>query len=530
MESVLYDYLFARGDEARLEEVERLLALGADVNFVGVLGNTPLHVYLHQDATDVVILRRLLRAGALVDAPDSCCGAPAPELYITHTRTPSLEVFIELLHGPSAHHAHKDLLSNVLFGAVVHRPFDAMTEHIVEVLARLGADINVRGVVDRTPLHACMTGLGASEDLVMLLLRFGADVRALDVYQLTPLAVLLRSAAATPSMVSLLLAAGSETDVVDFRGNNLLHQHAESPRPRPEILAELVRAGCDPAAANMFGNTPLHLLASRSSCKRSLLQPFLDAGMSIDVLNEKYCATPVHVATGHRNDAGAAKLILAGACINTVSRSGFSPLDNMARNDLSRAMRVALRRCPDARLVACALMRAGLQRATATSRLCVAYVVAHAGAAALSESDRKLHEALVRQCLAEVATMREATFGDQCISALDVLRSAEDCLPPVAAPRSLARLCDRLAVYGPDLGARVAALRAHTMLARRCAGASRDGPLPAGPLERVLLALPGPALRALASHGGGAPFPAGRRHRRGGKARATVSRQVASSV
>ncbi|WZD65997.1 Ank protein [Bovine papular stomatitis virus] len=496
MESALYDYFFTRGPDVRISEVRQLLGLGADVNFTGGFGNTALHTYLHYDGPDPEVVRCLLEAGAHVDAVDRCCGALAPELYLLNSKSFDAELFAKLLFGPRTDTVFREFLSKVLYGAVVHRPFDQTTERVVDTLVALGADVNARGVVDRTPLHACLTGLAARADTVRLLLRHGADLNAMDVYSMTPLAVLLRSSDATLELVRLLADAGSDMRTTDFRCNTLLHQHAESYRPRPAIFEELIRLGCDPLATNVFGNTPLHSMATISSCKNTLLQPFVRAGLDIDALNVRYGASPLHFATGHRNDAAAAKLVAAGARIDLRSKNGITPLDNIVAHNLGRAMRAVIKRSPPAHEVADALARAEVTVPTETTRQCVAYVVAYIGAAALADPDKHAHADFIRLCLADAAVLRTVTFGDPPCSALDLLRRRMDNLPADPPPRAILRLVARLAVYGPDLRERVVEMRARAALAHRLACRSA-GALPAELVARVLRLLPAAALRRL---------------------------------
>ncbi|AKC03295.1 ankyrin repeat protein [Bovine papular stomatitis virus] len=465
-ESALYDYFITQSEHACVGEVVALLAEGADVNYVGHFDKSALHLYLHTRHPRTDVIYALMEAGAFVDAPERCCGATPVHLYVLNADVLDLTLLEAMLvwgarsgNSPMS----ERFLSSMLREAVVHRPFSEQTEPLMDMLVRLGANINFKVGVDRTPLHACLTGACTDPRVIDALLARGASVRELDAYEMSPLAVLLKSARATVELVRRLVAAGSDLFTVDFCRNTLLHQHAQSPRPRQQIMRELIRLGCDPMATNVFGNTPLHVLAMQSTCRASITRPFTEAGVGVNVLNPRYGISPLHMAAGYNNTAACEKLIGQGASPSIVSNTGRTALANMIINHNGTAAAAALNTHPEASVVAASLTQAVEAGVSDASRLCVAYVVARAGARALSEAVRAEHAEFILECETEIARLREIRVGFPDMSLRDVLVSAT--VPDTILTSNAMRLCKESSrIYRPQLCAAVEKLRHKSQL------------------------------------------------------------------
>ncbi|WZD65215.1 Ank2 [Pseudocowpox virus] len=490
----LYDYI-ADAPEVRAEEVRRLLAAGASVDYAGEFGKTALHQYMNRSGADRDVVRALLDAGARVDLPETCCGCTPVHLCLMAAQI-DVEVLRMLVQeGRVSEDCDRaELASVVLKEFVVNRAFDeTLTERVMQVLVDAGADVNATSVVDRTPLHVCLTGMSTHPGTIGALLRLGADVNAVDLCGMSPLAVLVRSRSATAELVRLLLDAGADVYAVDARLDSLLHQHLQSARPRPEVVRELIRRGCSARARNRFGNTPLHAAATHSSCKDSLVGPLLVAGASVDARNNSG-KTPLHLAAP-ANPRACRRLIALGADVVARSHAGVTPLAQLVANDNPALVTAALRTRPDPRAVAEALQTAAPARETACSRLCVAYVVARAPSEVLGEPERTSHADFVAECLAEVAAMRAAHCGTPPVSLLEILVAARP--PRSLLPRRARRLAEaRTAVYRAPLCARIAVMRQRSRLVERAQRALSGCVLPREVLVRVLLCLSMQDLRA----------------------------------
>ncbi|AAR98361.1 ORF004 ankyrin repeat protein [Bovine papular stomatitis virus] len=493
VEAALYNY-FCLCPRVSARAVRTLLKMGADVNYTGPLDKTPLHAYLHTGGPkDVRIVQALLKAGAYVDVYERCCSSTPLHLYL-RLAVVDLRVLKTLMRGRCQTIdilLSSRFMSSLLREYVLNRDFSACSWEVMEFLVRAGANVNDGIGFTRTLLHACM-GVRTNVFMVNSILKLGADVRARDVYGATPLGALLKSPSACVELVELLVAAGSDVCTVDARHNNLLHQHAQSRRPSAAVIRRLIELGCDPTALNSSGNTPLHLMAAHTSCKRSLIQPFLDAGVAVDVRNARYDTTPLHVAAAHRNDKACARLLALGADVTLRSFTGKTPLAHMIVNDHITCIDRALDARPAAVAVAESLAVAEV-RGVRASRRCVAYVVAHIGAHALPEPVRQSQAAFVAECEAETALMRAVRVGTPATPLLDVVCSRTP--PATLVRRRSAKSLKILSIYRDVLQQRLVHMRHRSALVDSLVMRIGPCPLPADVVALVLLRVPTPQLR-----------------------------------
>lgn len=194
-----------------LDEVNRLIAAGADVNTKDDDGTTPLHWAYR---STVSIIEALVAAGADVNAKEN------------KGRTS--------LHWAS--------------GA-------PGGESIVEALLIAGSDVNAKDTIyGQTPLY-----WARSADIVSRLITAGADVNAKDNDGKTPLH-LPRNVDA----IKALLAAGADVDAKDNDGLTTLHHVTSAPSSSSEeiianIMKALLAAGADVHAKDNEGRTPLDI-------------------------------------------------------------------------------------------------------------------------------------------------------------------------------------------------------------------------------------------------------------------------------
>ena len=114
---------------------------------------------------------------------------------------------------------------------------------MARLLLEHGADVNIRGYDDMTPLHECAKE--GKADPVPVLIEFGADLNAVDEYGYTPLAWATREPFEGREITRLLLEAGAEYDIVAAaalgdlqRVRDILKQDPEAVRkvPSAEVL------------------------------------------------------------------------------------------------------------------------------------------------------------------------------------------------------------------------------------------------------------------------------------------------------
>lgn len=490
-------YRYMRGcARPRARDVKALVRAGADPNFAGELGQTPLHVYLHASGRrDVRVLRALLKAGAFVDVRDRCCGATPLHLYLRHAEV-DLRVLKRLLAGrrraPGGARLRELLCSLLRDYALTREP---PLERVMRFLIRRGADINdLVGEGFGTLLHACLEGPSVRFFAVRALLRLGARVDARDAYRMTPLAALVSSPNASVEVVNLLVAWGADPRAVDCRGNTLLHYHAQSRRPRAAVARRLIALGCDPRAPNSAGNLPLHVLAMRASCRRSMLHPLLEAGLDVDAPNTRHRTTPLHAAAGFGNAAACARLLAQGASPVARALSGGTPLTAMVVNGLEAAVRRALALSPPVGAVVEALAAASahdeflrVTRGAETVRLCVAYVVLRRGPAALPAGTLRAHAAHAAACAREAALLRRARCGQ--VTAWEIAISAVPL--PTTVPKKIIGKISSLRIYGSILLPKIWILRKRMMLINKLiVRIGTVNSLTSDAIEEVLMRLP----------------------------------------
>lgn len=181
----------------RLEVALALISHGAEINpDTSQSSSAPLHQACR--ASDVGMARHLLHVGAQVDLQDAHNATPI--MYAARYGSLSL-IQLVLSHSPNLNLCFMVGISVIYWALLPHRDESAA---IITMLLEAGADVNIRMVDGRTPLHyAALTGLN---DVVEVLLSFDADASLKDQDWKTPLDTAL--AAGSEDCAYILQSAG----------------------------------------------------------------------------------------------------------------------------------------------------------------------------------------------------------------------------------------------------------------------------------------------------------------------------------
>ncbi len=267
-------HLFDAVDRGQIDEVRRLIELGAPVTGRVAGGQTLLHRALYQEREDLALA--IIDAGADVDAVDNQGVAPM-------------------------HHAAS-------IGALA----------VVERLLERGADPDVRSPRYGAPLHhAARHGHAA---VVHRLIEAGAAVDAADARELTPLHHVILTG--DRQLTALLLAHGANTEAADDRGRRPLHWAAV--RGRAVLAADLIEADARLDAPDGKGNTALHHAARRGF--RGVAVLLMGHGAPVDAATPHFAVTPLHYAARAGWNRMVRLLLAGGADINAGSGLYGTPL------------------------------------------------------------------------------------------------------------------------------------------------------------------------------------------------------------
>ena len=198
-----------------LEMVKVLVEAGADVNPKNG-GETPLHKVAANDERDILeIAKYLVSKGAEIDAKNSYGGTP---LYIASDNNRASDFAVWLLEQGAD--------PNVQVKADERTPLlkaaSKVQERTIVKLVEKGADVNVRGHDNNTPLHYASYGI---VEAAKSLIEAGADINALNDRGETPLHITARflpfGLSYQADIAKLLLKAGADPYIKNKRGKTV---------------------------------------------------------------------------------------------------------------------------------------------------------------------------------------------------------------------------------------------------------------------------------------------------------------------
>ncbi|MEM7595201.1 MAG: ankyrin repeat domain-containing protein [Cyanobacteria bacterium P01_A01_bin.83] len=197
----------------------------------------------------------------------------------------------------------------------------ATSKSTAELLLVNGAKVNAQNKNGGTPLHSI-----AKLDLeaVEILLKYGADPNIPGFGEKTPLYYIRNS-----EQAKILLENGADPNVKDKYGDTPLHAIYRAEKieisEKVEIAKILIQYGADVNAKNKLGNTPLYNVASTSSLQLAKL--LIDARANVNVVNN----VGYTVLHNTYKKAVGELFIENGADVNARDNQGKTPLHHAVK-------------------------------------------------------------------------------------------------------------------------------------------------------------------------------------------------------
>lgn len=240
------EQLFAAIIEGDIEQIQRLIEEGLNVNLADENGCTLVHLAAFNNKKEIVEF--LFEKGANINAVDK------------EQRTP------------------------------LHYAVSEGHEEIVKFLLEKGANINVVDQQGGTLLH--FATWNNKKGLVKFLLKKGADINAEDHHGWTPLRHAVHQD--NKEMVAFLLQEGADICTVDKEGFTLLHSAAS--KGHEEMVKFLLTKGININALDEDRCTPLHFAVQIND--KVIVELLLKGGADANIV-DKEGFTPLHYAIYH---------------------------------------------------------------------------------------------------------------------------------------------------------------------------------------------------------------------------------------
>jgi ankyrin repeat protein len=302
-------------DSASFESVRTLVSKGANVNYRGLNGETPLHKSLLCD--DPRICQILLESGADVNIPTANGYSP---LAFACLQNNFEYVRMLLRYNPNINQKTQDgwmpLLiastnSSVFFDNQEHGFYHSLTE-IMYKYAHYHPDYN--------PIR-----------IVNMLLKAGANPTDSNMFGMTPL--MAASSMANYEIVTMLLEYSTAVDLHDMEGKTaLMYAVTSSIEDVIESLIHLRLVGVEIKLSDFMTSAALAQIKPQfEPAKELCVKCLLESGADIHAKDKKGISILTHAArTG--NIEIVKNLVLRGADVNVKSPKGITPLYAAAIN------------------------------------------------------------------------------------------------------------------------------------------------------------------------------------------------------
>jgi ankyrin repeat protein len=188
---------------------------------------------------------------------------------------------------------------------------------IINLLLEKGADVNIKTLDGRTPLHNAAEA--ANKNVVELLISKGAKVNVKNDSDCTPFFYAV--VRGHKEIINLLLANGAEIDVKDRKAKIMLHSAASN--GIKNLVDLMISKGADIITKSENGGTLLHSAAAGGL--NELAQMMIEKDAKV---NEKnlYSLTPLHLAAINGKTKMVELLLANEANINIKSNNGKTSL------------------------------------------------------------------------------------------------------------------------------------------------------------------------------------------------------------
>ena len=323
-------YQAIRHEPTNLPIVELLISFGANEHIPDEIGYCPLHCaayYGQYEITDF-FLQRGHNPNQLSECPDDIGQCETTIHCAVYGNNPDV-VRLLVKAGVSVNSLAQPGKQTPIYYAVLNKKIE-MVEH----LANLGADVNVKDASNATPLHHAICG--QNNEIIRMLIQKGAFIQAKTIGDdLAPLHIAIING--TEDSVKLLIDSGASVSDSSAYGETALHFAAElNCLQKADIL---LQNGADVNSGDCNGTTPLHLASGKGHdavvkllCKQEKI--------NVDVMD---CSsiTPLHLAAfnGHRTvvqillDAGADHRVTCNEELicNICCRRGFVDVSKLLR-------------------------------------------------------------------------------------------------------------------------------------------------------------------------------------------------------
>jgi len=184
-------------------------------------------------------------------------------------------------------------------------------------------DPNIRNARERTPLHFAATA--GHENVIQLLVKLGADLEVMDSIGSTPLHYAARNGQV--DALRALINLGANPDAQDEIGTQPIHAAAFG--GNEAAIKLLASQGANVNVRNFKKSTPLHFAAQRGNT--SAIQGLYDLGADINA-RDRYGAMPIHEAASQGHNDAIQVLVALGTDIDAGTSAGSSPLHVAAHN------------------------------------------------------------------------------------------------------------------------------------------------------------------------------------------------------